>query len=51
MIERHYSRFLVERHAHLVNGGDDEALDYIDEDGTPWHWDTAVGEHGEWVPG
>ncbi len=51
MIERHYSWFLVERHAHLLNGGDDEPLHHIDEDGTPWHWDTAVGQHGEWVPG
>jgi integrase len=51
MIEKYYNRFLVERHAHLVNGAEDEPQHYIDEDGTPWHWDRAIGEHGEWVPG
>jgi integrase len=51
MIERHYNRFLVERQAHLVNGAEDQPLHHIDEDGTPWHWDAAIGRHGEWVPG
>jgi integrase len=51
MVERHYNRFLVERRAHLVNGAPGEDLDFTDEDGTPWHWDAAIGEHGEWVPG
>ena len=41
MVERHYNRFLVERRAHLVNGAPEEALDFTDEDGTPWHWDAA----------
>jgi integrase len=51
MVEKHYNRFLVERQAHLVNGAGDEPLDHIDEEGTPWHWDPVIGEHGEWVPG
>jgi integrase len=51
MIERHYNRLLVERQAHLINGAEDESRDHTDEEGTPWHWDPVVGEHGEWVPG
>jgi hypothetical protein len=51
MIEKHYNRFLVERQAHLVNGAPDAPDHYIDEEGTPWHWDAAIGQHGEWVPG
>lgn len=51
MIEKHYNRFLVERRAHLLNGAPDEPMDYIDEEGVPWHWDADIGEHGEWVPG
>ena len=51
MIEKHYNRFLTERRAHLVNGAPDEPMDYIDEEGVPWHWDADTGEHGEWVPG
>ena len=41
MVEKHYNRFLVERQAHLVNGAEDEPLDHIGEEGTPWHWDPA----------
>jgi hypothetical protein len=51
MIERHCNRFLVERQAHLVDGAPEEALDFTDEDRTPWHWDAAIGPRGEWVPG
>jgi integrase len=51
MVEKHYNRYLVERQAHLVNGAEDEPIDYIDEEGTPWHWDPVIGEYGEWVPG
>lgn len=51
MIEKHYNRFLVERQAHLVNGAPDAPDRYIDENGTPWNWDAAIGQHGEWVPG
>ena len=51
MVERHYNRILTERDAHLVNGAKPEPDSHIDDDGTPWHWDPDLGEHGEWTPG
>jgi integrase len=51
MVERHYNRFLIERNAPLFNGHELalqkklKKLDYIDENGQPWHWDETTGEY------
>jgi hypothetical protein len=52
MVERHYGKYLVEREAHLLNGGNrsEDSSSTPPFDGSLLRWDPTIGEHGDWAP-